>query len=330
MKTLGLANIPSAFTPALLFAALFCFPWQRTCGQVPPPEAAKEAPQVLDFETTQIAGTIRLDGDYHGVTRLVDKRSGRQVIDPRYSALNLFKLMSVNLVMGQPRQMERTVAFGPNWVEARWPSSEMHRGEVVARYEVRPPDAVDLIVTLRCQATYTAYELFLSSYFDRTLQPYVYLKSRGGKPANLVLPVVSDVFRGTVLVFPRDSHAARHCLDGRWDRSEGNVPIVQMCPVRHYAHCLAMLVDAEKTIAVLLMAKPADCYAFSTRYFAEDDADRLTTYSAFDFSLFGNDVVAGDERVVKVRLAVTPLDDQFSQPLERYKAFLSEVPQTPR
>ena len=67
----------------------------------------------FDFETEQIQGTIRVDGAYHGVTRLVDKQTGRQVIDPRYSALNLFRLFSVNQGMGQPRTMERTIQVTP-------------------------------------------------------------------------------------------------------------------------------------------------------------------------------------------------------------------------
>ncbi len=301
-------------------------PWILSCGasHAAEPSEAASAPQSLDLEAAEITGTIRLDGAYHGVTRLIDKRSGRQVIDPRYSALNLFKLMSVNHVMGQPREMDRSVAFGPNWAEVTWPATETHRGEIAARYEVREPNAVDLTVTLRSQGTYPAYELFLSSYFDKSFQPHVYLKSRKPQVTDLVVPTLSEVFRGTVLVFPRDSHAARHCLDGRWDRSEGKVPIVQMCPVRHYEHCLAVQVDAEKTTAVVLMARPSDCYAFSTRYHAAEDAERLTTYSAFDFSLFGGDVVPGEERTVKVRLAVTPLDSEFSQPLTLYKAFLAE------
>lgn len=296
----------------------------RSSEAEPQNPAGEPAGQSLDFDTPQIAGTIRLDGVYHGITRLIDKRSGRQLIDPRYSALNLFKWMSVNLVMGQPRQMERTAAVGPDWAEVRWPASEAHRGEVTARYEVRSPGAIDLTVTLHSQGTYPAYELFLSSYFDKSLQPHVYLKARDPKLAELVLPEVNDVFRGTVLVFPRDAHTARHCLDGRWDRSEGKVPVVQMCPVRHYARCLAMLVDPEKTLAVVLMADPRDCYALSTRYHAAEESDRLTTYSAFDLSLFGGDVVPGDERTVKVRLAVTSLDADASQPLDLYDAFLAE------
>src|SRR5262245_6873901 len=59
----------------------------------------------FEFETADIKGTIQPQGAYHGVTRLVDRRSGTQLIDPRYSALNLFKLQSVNHYMGQPREM---------------------------------------------------------------------------------------------------------------------------------------------------------------------------------------------------------------------------------
>lgn len=322
-------NPVTVLVGALALAVVCCSSPRSVSGQtsqVAKPTAetgpTPSAPQTLEFETAEITGTIRLDGTYHGVTSLVDKRSGRQVIDPRYSALNLFKLMSTNLFMGQPRGMDRSVAFGPDWAEATWPATEMHRGEITARYEVSQPNAVDLTVTLRSQGTYPAYELFLSSYFDKIFEPHVYLKSQENE---LVLPTLSDVFRGTVLVFPRDSHAARHCIDGRWERSEGQVPIVQMCPVRHYAHCLAMQVDPEKTMAVVLMARPCDCYALSTRYHATDDVKRLTTYSAFDFSLFGDDVVPGGEQIVKIRLAITPLDSEFSQPLKLYHEFLAEI-----
>ena len=123
----------------------------------------------------------------------------------------------------------------------------------------------------------------------------------------------------------RDAHAARTCLDGRWERSEREVPTVQVCPVRYYAHGLAFLSDPEEKMAVMLMSRPRDCYAISTRYFPEDEADRMTSYSAFDFSLFGNDVLPGDEKTVRVRLAVTELTGgELSEPLEMYEAFIAE------
>jgi len=279
----------------------------------------------FEFDTGHIQGTIRLDGAYHGVARLVDKRTERQVIDSRYSALNLFKLMSVNQIMGQPRHMERTTQTSDNWVEVKWSATDGHKGEVTARYEVAETNAVDVTVTVRSQGAYRGYELFMSNYFDKVLRPHVYLQSRGKKPAQLVVPMANDVFRDTVLVFPRDQHSARLCLDGRWERSEWSTPIVQMCPVRRYAHCLAFLTDPDKKLGVVLMSQPRDCYAISTRYHADDDADRLTTYSAFDLSLFGDDLLPSVERTVKVRLALIPLDGELGRPLELYQAFIAEM-----
>jgi len=280
---------------------------------------------LFEFDTGQIQGTIRLDEAYHGVTRLVDKRTGTQVIDPRYSALNLFKLMSVNQIMGQPRSMERTTQISSDWVEVKWPATDGHKGEITARYEVAAANAVDVTVTVQSQGSYRGYELFMSNYFDKVLRPHVYLESRGKKPPQLVVPMVNDVFRDTVLVFPRDPHSARLCLDGRWERNEWSTPVVQMCPVRRYAHCLAFLTDPEQQIGVVLMSNPRDCYAISTRYHAENDADRLTTYSAFDMSLFGDDLLPGVELTVKVRLALIPLDGELDRPLKLYQAFIAEM-----
>src|SRR5439155_23562978 len=222
-------------------------------------------------------------GAYHGVTRLVDKRTGRQLIDPRFSALNLFKLHSVNHYMGQPREMARTVTASPTGVEIKWAATEAHQAEITARYEVREPNAVDVTVTVRALGTYPGYEVFMSSYFDSVLEPHVYLMPRvpTAEP-QLVLPMVNEAFRGMLLVFPRDALAARMCLDGRWDRSEGNTPTVPNCPVRPYAYCMAFLRDPRTRLGVVLMAQPRHAYAFSTRYHANKPEDRLTTYSAVD------------------------------------------------
>jgi hypothetical protein len=269
-------------------------------------------------------GTVRLDGTYHGVTRLVDKRTGKQVIDARYSALNLFKLMAVNQIMGQPRHMQRTMKKGADWAEVTWPATASHHAKVTARWEIVEPNAIDLTVNVQSQGAYRGYELFVANYFDKLLQPHVYLWTRYQREYDLVVPTVSDVFRGTVLVFPRDAHAARLCVDGRWERNEGETPIVQMCPVRHYAHSFAFQADPEKQLAAVLMAHPRDCYAISARYHAEQESDRLTDYSAFDLSLFGNDFVPGGERTVKIRLALTALDSAMSQPMHLYQAFIQE------
>lgn len=279
----------------------------------------------FDFETPQMQGTIRLDGPYHGVTRLVDKRTGQQVIDARYSALNLFKLMSVNQLMDEPRTMQRTIRTNSEWVEIVWAPTPAHNADVIARYEVVAPNAVELTLTVRSRGVYAGYEVFLSNYFDKRYVPHVYLApNRGVDTAKPVVPMVSDIIRGTLPVFARDALAAQRCVDGRWERNEGGASIVQMCPVRHYFYCLAVMADPDSDLGIVLMAHPQDCYAISTRYHAAAQADRLTSYSAFDLSLFGDAFVPQDVRTVKVRLALTPLDVNQSQAVDLYKSFIGE------
>lgn len=277
------------------------------------------------FETEAMTGEIRASGNYHGVWALTDKATGRQVIHPEFSALNLFRLFAVHQGLDQPRLMERTIDAREHAIEIHWSATETHQGALTARYEVVEPNCIDLTVTVTCEGTYAGYELFLSNYFDKTLQPHVYLHGsrygRASEAPELVVPMVNDVFRGTVIVFPRDPHAARRCVDGRWNRSESNSPTVQMCPVRYYGYPFSFLTDDGSRLGVVLMSTEADCYAISTRYHVDDEADRMTDYSAFDFSLFGDDLVPGSRRTVRMRLALTEIDEEMSQPLAHYRAF---------
>jgi hypothetical protein len=284
----------------------------------------------FDFDTPFMSGSIVAEGAYHGVVRLVDKASGKQVNDERYSALNLFKLMSVNLGMGTPRLTKREVKATDSAVEIFWPATEEHQGEITARYTVSGPATIDLHLTLRTKGTYQGYELLLPSYFDMAMIPHVYLQRRavGGKlpDADIVVPEFSEVYRGCSLVFPRDAHAARRPLDGRWNRSEFKAPVAPFFPLRHYAHPITFMSDPEKKHAVVLMMKRNDCSSISARYYTTRVEDRATTYSAVDFLIFGDDLAPGDIRTAQVRLVLSPLDDAMSQPLALYEKFLAETP----
>lgn len=283
----------------------------------------------FEFDTPAMSGRIVPEGNYHGVARLVNKRTGKEVTDARYSVLNLFKLMAVNLGMGTPRTMKRTVRATDTAVEISWPATPEHQGEITARYEVPGADTIDLHLTLRARGTYAGYELLLPNYFDVTMVPHVYLLRRavGDKPpeADLVVPGFSEVYRGCSLVFPRDAHAARRPLDGRWNRSEFRADVAPFFPVRHYAHPVTFLTDPEKKNAVVLMMRRPACSAISARYWTERVEDRATTYSAVDFLVFGDDLVPGDIRRAHVRLVLTPLDAEMTQPLKLYEKFRSET-----
>ncbi len=277
----------------------------------------------FDFETEQMKGSIRLAGDYHGVSRLIDKRSGRQLVDPRYSMLNLFRVFAVNLGLGTPRGQKGVVKAAGDWAQVTWPASAGNQTEIAARYQVREPNIVDLTVTVKARAVYAGFEILLPSYFDRTLVPYVYLKRRG-PGSDWVLPTVNDAFRGGVLAFPRDEHAARRYVDGRWSRSEHNMPTVHFFPVRHYAEPVGVMTDPERKLAAVLMAKTRHCSGVSARYHAEKKEDRPTDYSAIDLTLFGDDLVAGDERTVQVRLALIHLDGDLERALQACRAFTAK------
>lgn len=283
----------------------------------------------FDFDTPLMSGRIVAEGAYHGVTRLVYKSTGKTVNDPRYSVLNLFKLMAVNLGMGTPRLTKREVRATDTAVEIFWPATPEHQGEITARYEVPGPDTIDLHLTLRAKGTYAGYELLLPNYFDVAMMPHMYLLRRaiGDTPpeADLVVPGFSEVYRGCSLVFPRDAHAARRPLDGRWNRSEFKADIAPFFPLRHYAHPVTFMTDPEKKNAMVLMMKRPACSAISARYYTERVEDRATTYSAVDFLVFGDDLVPGDVRTAHVRLVLTPLDAEMTQPLKLYETFLSET-----
>jgi hypothetical protein len=300
-----------------LLSVLLAVGWFDAGAAMLTPNADQTA---FSFETSQMFGTITVTGRYHGVTRLVDKATQREWIDKRYSALNLYKLISASGVMGEPRKMERTVRAGSNWVAIVWGATDGHEGEVTAQYEVSRPDAIDLAITATVETAYQDYEVFMPSYFDKSLRAHLYLKRRRvTEPPDLVMPSFSDSFAHTLPLFPRDSRGAQIPLDGRWDG------IIDFSPMRRYAHALAFMIDPDDTAAAVLMTDPRDCFGISVRYHADEDAKRLTSYSAFDLGLIGHDLKPGDVRTVRARLVVTALDEDGSQPLKLYQEFLNEL-----
>jgi hypothetical protein len=285
--------------------------------------------KTYDFETATVAGSLRPDGAYHGVSRFVHKASGTQVIDPRYSALNLFRLFSVNLGLGNPRVWTREVQATETSVEIFWAATDAHQGTIRARYEVREPGDVDLTLTLNSLGTYAGYEILLPNYFDKSMIPHVYLKQRqigaAPPPVDLVVPSFSEVFRGCGLVFPRDAHTARFPVDGRWNRSEYQMDVAPFFPLRHYGHAFMFMTDRDKTLAAVMMMRPEDCSAISSRYYTDREDERSTSYSAMDFLVFGKNLTPGDVATARIRLSLTDLDAELSQPLALHQKFLSET-----
>ena len=277
------------------------------------------------FETAELKGFLLPEGQRHGVKTLVHKPTGIDVVHEKYDALNLFLLFSTNLCMGTAREKERVVRQDGDAVEVVWAPTKDHRVALTARYEVREPNIIDLSVTARSEWPFPGYEVFLSNYFDPAFQPYVYVQgSPFAIPPNQpqwIAPAANDVYVGTGLVFPRDQHAARRSVDGRWDRIWA---LYQWNPQRYFEKPVGFETDPNRRVAAVLMSRPQDCFAVISGYNSENPKDPFKDQNPLYLSLFGDDLTPGYSRTVKARLQVAALDREMQRPLELYEKFVGE------
>ncbi len=275
------------------------------------------------FETDEMVGLLDPVGARHGVKSLTHRASGVDVVHEKYDLLNLFLLFAQNRCMGTARDYEREVHVEDDQMRLRWAANETHQASLEAVYELSGANTIDLTVTVRSQWPYPKYEVFLSNYFNVAMDPRVYLRKcpyvDPPDEPQWVAPVASDVFAGTGLVFPRDFHAARNSVDGRWT---GIWALYQWNPQRMYELPICMMVDEESGVAAALMSRPEDCYAVVTGYAGAHPDDPFGNQNPMYLSLFGEDLSPGDERRARVRLALMEIDDAMQRPLEAYHGFI--------
>lgn len=277
------------------------------------------------FETGEMAGRLDPTGARHGVKTLTHKASGVDVVHEKYDLLNLFLLFAQNRCMGSAREHSREYHPEGDRISVCWPANDTHQADLTAAYEISGPNTIDLTITVKSRWPYPKYEVFLSNYFNVAMNPYVYLRKcpyvDPRDAPQWAAPVASDVFAGTGLVFPRDFHAARNSVDGRWT---GIGALYQWNPQRMYELPICMQVDAQSGVAAVLMSRPGDCYAVVTGYADAHPDDPFGNQNPMYLSLFGEDLSPGDERTARVRLAVVELDDAMQRPLKLFEAFIAE------
>lgn len=275
------------------------------------------------FETDELRGMMEPEGARHGIKTLVHTPTGVDVVHPDYDLLNLFLLFARNRCMGAARDYEREVDVDGDAMSVRWAANETHNAQITAVYEIAGPNLIDLTLTVTSRWVYPAYELFLSSYFDPAMNPHVYLQ---GSPyvdppdePQWVGTTCNDVFVGTGLVFPRDFHASRNPVDGRWT---GIWALYQWNPQRLYELPICLQVDPETNVAGVLMSRREDCFAVVSGYTDAHPDDPFGNQNPLYLSLFGDDLSPGDASTARVRLAVIELDEQMQRPLELYEEFI--------
>ena len=231
--------------------------------------------------------------------------------------------------LGNPRQGDRDVAADANSVTLRWALQEPAHPAVSIHYEIAEPATIDMTVTVTPNAEADAFEALLACYFDPAHVPHVYLArdrfeledepGRFGDEPELTPVNVNPVFRGGVLVYPRDEDAVGVSVDGRWR------DIARFSPVRRYKVPVCFQADRQQRVAAVLMSRPEACFAVSSGYDSPDARARFHKHNPLYLSLFGGALEPGVARTARARLVVTELDECLSQPLELYGTFLNET-----
>jgi hypothetical protein len=195
-------------------------------------------------------------------------------------------------------------------VEIHWAAEAQRPFEMRAVYRWPNPATVEVEFAVKAQHELPAFEVFLASYFDGAFaDPSVYVVGHPQTENRPGLLLARKEF-GDWQMFPRDAAAVPWIQDGRW-QIEPHPVAWSILP--QLAAPLAVRRAEGIGLIGVLMAPASDCFAIATPYAGE------THYSIY-LSLFGHDLLAGQERTAKARLVISPaLPD--AEIIERYGRF---------
>lgn len=242
------------------------------------------------FDTGELRGVLRGGGKPAGLTTLIDCATGTNLAG-RAGIVSFYRLLDADTRYGDGWSWTGGVArlLSDGAVEATWPADEGHPFDLRAVYRWRSPGTLDLVTTVIARRNLRKFELFLASYVNGFPESRVYVKTDGG-PAF----VAADAASGVWQAFPRDDAAAAIVRDGRWTRLPHPVEWT-MRPA--LAAPLGMRRDATTGLAVLVMARPQDCFAVLTPHGAEG-------HRSLYLSLFGRDLHPGEAATARSRLVI--------------------------
>jgi len=243
------------------------------------------------FDTGLLRGALCAKGRSSGLTSVVHVPSGTR-LDGGSGICGYYRLFTTNKRYGSmawdwPGQ-SRLLSDGA--VEITLPAAEDRPFEMIAVYRWSDPATLDLETTVRAREDLPKFEVFLASYFHKSLaSPYVCAQSGF---------LLAEKSHGDWLMFPREKALAPVIQDGRWEKEPHPVKWTIM---PEFKAPLIFRRGTDLAPTVVLMAPPADCFAVSMPYQAESH------YSLY-LSLFGGDVKAGETVRGRTRFVVTTND----------------------
>ncbi len=280
-------------------------------ADVPAPRLAfvNDPPQ-LSFDTGALRGVLRQGGQSRGLMPLVDVASGKPIARA-YGVFSHYRLLDAQNRYGDgawswPSQARLR---DDGAVVIDWSFEEACPFTMQAVYRWADPQTLDLATTVTARRPVERLEVFLASYLEGFPVSFVYVQGNpltDGRPG--FLEVVRQ--RGVWQMSPRDEAAVRMIQDGRWQHLPHPVDW-QILP--RFAAPLVMRRDPDSGLAVLVMARPEDCFAVSTPYGEE-------SHRSLYLSLLGCDLNAGQTQTAHARLAIRR-DLSDAQAIACYDAF---------
>ncbi|MFH1266844.1 MAG: hypothetical protein ABIK89_14035 [Planctomycetota bacterium] len=276
------------------------------------------------FNTGVLQGKVRLNGTSQGITEVVHVPSGQSLaVGGRLPGLvSYYRVFSGNTRFGNAARdwPTETTVLPDGALRVFWPGAEGHPLEITADHRWTRPDTLDVITTVKPLEDMPAFELFLSSYYEKAFLARVYVKPAEDAAAGpRFVPVDrTPESKGGYVMFPRDQAALDLILDGRWKVPPSPVDWDQVCWL---ASPLAVRRDETSGLSAVTMAPPEDCFAIASPYNpATPDAGG---YRSLYLSFFGQDLKAGQTAQARYRLVVAQnLSDE--QTVKLYEEYVHE------
>jgi len=281
---------------------------------------------LYEFATEEMTGALEGTGFYHGVREVRRRGDTISINRPDLFLLNFYRAFVVGEDMGYLRKLEHVAELEGNRLTVTMKPSDWHHAEVRAVYEVSDPAAIDLHVTVRAMADFPYYNLYLSSYFNRPYDPFVYvhraMEHESIKAPGFLHVEENDFVRGYYISFPRDLRAGMARYDGRW-ACQLNGPSVGITGP-YLAAPLAFMFSKITETACVLMARPDECDSIHATYAPDEVWDGVSAHNAIYMTLVGKDLAEGEEWNGTVRMEVMKVGHGFRKILERYGEFTGE------
>lgn len=247
------------------------------------------------FDTGVLSGVLRREGRSIGFIPVTWTEDGSSISDGE-GLFNHYRVFTrgVRYGYGARRWPSTAELRDDGSVEVTWPTTVERPFELKATYTWVSPNTVDVITTVHAVSRLEAFEVLLASYYPSGHTESLVWGSRDPRGGSGEGFVSADRELGEWLAFPRDDNAEAVIDDGRWDL--GSSPL-EWTMMPEFALPLAVRRDPNSGLTVITMARPEGCFGVFTPYGEEKH------YSNY-FSLFGQDIEAGETQSAHSRLVV--------------------------